>query len=92
FINDEIESLNNTTYEKNWVCEVEAEELDTELSSLKIGKSAVSFYQDEIEKCKEMKKKFRKGKELESGELIYCGEMEEMDDAEWISFVKEFFE
>jgi glycine cleavage system H lipoate-binding protein len=94
FLNDEIESLNNTTYEKNWICEIDAEELDAELPDLKIGKSAVAFYQNEIEKCIKIKKKNVRGEEMdsESKDLIYCGEMEKMDDIEWKQFSEEFFE
>jgi CheY-like chemotaxis protein len=94
FINNEVDSLNVTVYDRNWICEIDAEELDAELLDLKIGKSAVSFYQEEIEKCKELKKKTlsRKESNLDSNDLIYCGEMEKMDDANWKRFAEEFFE
>ena len=94
FINNEVDSLNVTVYDRNWICEIDAEELDAELPDLKIGKSAVSFYQEEIEKCKEIKKKIISVKEFdtESTDLIYCGEMEKMDDTNWKRFAEEFFE
>jgi CheY-like chemotaxis protein len=94
FINNEVDSLNVTVYDRNWICEIDAEELDAELQDLKIGKSAVSFYQEEIEKCKELKKKNISGKDIdsESLELMYCGEMEKMDDNNWKRFAEEFFE
>ncbi len=94
FVNSEIETLNYTVYDKNWICEIDAEDLDAELPKLKIGKSAVAFYQDEIEKCKGMKKKMKFGKDedFEQNGLIYCGEMENMDDSSWSRFVEEFFE
>jgi CheY-like chemotaxis protein len=93
FLNNEIEALNVTVYDNNWICEIDAEELDAELPDLKIGKSAVSFYQTEIEKCKEIKKKSISGEEFDSdsAELMYCGEMEKMDDASWKLFAEEFF-
>ena len=79
---------------RNCICEIDAEELDAELPDLKIGKSAVSFYQEEIEKCKQIKKKNVSGKEFntEPADLIYCGEMEKMDDNSWKRFAEEFFE
>jgi CheY-like chemotaxis protein len=94
FINNEVDSLNVTVYDRNWICEIDAEELDAELPDLKIGKSAVSFYQEEIEKCKEIKKKIISVKEFDSEftDLIYCGEMEKMDDNSWKRFAEEFFE
>jgi CheY-like chemotaxis protein/glycine cleavage system H lipoate-binding protein len=94
FINNELDSLHITSYDRNWICEIDAGELDTELPDLKIGKSAVAFYQNEIEKCKEIKKKTLRGKELgsEFKDLIYCGELEKMDDTEWKRFAEEFFE
>jgi CheY-like chemotaxis protein/glycine cleavage system H lipoate-binding protein len=94
FINDDIKSLDVTTYDINWICEIDADELDIELPKLKIGKSAVSFYQGDIERLRELKKKQKKGKETESepDDVIYSGEMEKMDDTDWKRFSEEFFE
>ena len=94
FINDDIKSLDVTTYDKNWICEINADELDIELPKLKIGKSAASFYQGDIERLRELKKKQKKGKETESepDDVIYSGEMEKMDDTDWKRFSEEFFE
>jgi CheY-like chemotaxis protein len=94
FINDELESLNISPYEINWVCEIDADELDSELPSLKIGKSAVSFYQEDIERIQALKKKTKTGKEaeLEPEGIIFSGEMEKLDDISWKRFAEEFFE
>jgi len=94
FINDERESLNYTSYDINWVCEIDAEELDSELSTLKIGKAAVLFFQDDIERLQALKKKTRTSKEteLEPEGLIFTGEMENLDDMNWKRFAEEFFE
>jgi len=94
FINQELESLNMTPYDINWVCEIDADELDSELPSLKIGKAAVSFYQDDIERLQELKKKMRTGKEveLEPNGVIFAGEMEKLDDINWRRFAEQFFE
>jgi len=94
FINEEIDSLNVTSYDQNWICEIDADELDSEIPSLKIGKSAVSFYQDDIERLQQLKKKTKTGKEaeLEPEGVIFAGEMEKLDDISWKRFAEEFFE
>jgi hypothetical protein len=94
FINQEIDSLNITSYDQNWICEIDADELDSELPKLKIGKSAVSFFQEDIERLKEMKRKLKTGKETEYGPdgIIYSGEMEKLDDISWKRFSEAFFE
>ncbi len=94
FINNELDSLNISPYDINWVCEIDADELDSEIPGLKIGKSAVSFYQDDIERLQALKKKTKTGKEaeLEPEGIIFAGEMEKLDDINWKRFAEEFFE
>lgn len=94
FINNELDSLNISPYDINWVCEIDADELDSELPTLKIGKSAVSFYQEDIERLQVLKKKTQTSKEaeLEPEGVIFSGEMEKLDDISWKRFAEEFFE
>ena len=94
FVNEELEGLNITTYDLNWICEIDAEELDSELTKMKIGKAAVSFYQDDIERLQALKKKTKTAKEsvLEPEGAIFSGEMEKLDDVSWKRFAEEFFE
>jgi CheY-like chemotaxis protein len=94
FINQELDSLNFTPYDMNWVCEIDTDELDSELPGLKIGKSAVSFYQEDIERLQVLKKKTQTSKdaELEPEGVIFSGEMEKLDDISWKRFAEEFFE
>ncbi|MGB5529730.1 MAG: response regulator [Ignavibacteriaceae bacterium] len=94
FINEEIDSLNVTSYDQNWICEIDADELDSEIPSLKIGKSAVSFYQEDIERLQALKKKTKTSKdaELEPEGVIFAGEMEKLDDISWKRFSEAFFE
>ena len=94
FINDELDSLDFTPYDKNLVCEIDADELDSELPALKIGKSAVSFYQEDIERLQTLKKKTQTSKEaeLEPEGVIFIGEMEKLDDISWKRYAEEFFE
>jgi CheY-like chemotaxis protein len=90
-IND-LESLDHTSYERNWICEIDAEELDTEITQLKIGKAAVNFYQEDIEHLQELKKKIKSGKEEDkTNGGLYIGEMEKLDDVNWKRYSEEFF-
>jgi FixJ family two-component response regulator/glycine cleavage system H lipoate-binding protein len=56
-LNKKLDELDHSPYDKNWVCIIDADNLDTELVDLKIGKSAVAFFQDEIVKKGEKTKK-----------------------------------
>jgi len=89
----DIELLNVTPYDSNWVCELDAEDIDTELKNLRIGKTAVSFYQVDIEHFVELRKKSLrpvKEGEYENGE-IYYGELEALDEPNWNKVSSEFF-
>ena len=69
-------------------------ELDSELAGLKIGKSAVGFYQDELEKLKSLHNKVRSGKESEDYKpesYIEVGEMRSTDDNSWERYKENFF-
>ena len=90
-LSNDLESLDYTPYEKNWVCSIDAEELDTEIRQLKIGKAAVAFYEEEIERLQGFKKKIKTDKE-ESGDNLYVGEMEKTDDVTWKRYSEDFFE
>lgn len=94
FINNELDSLEFSPYDKNFICEIDADELDSELPSMKIGKAAVSFYQEEIERLQALKKKTMTSKEaeVEPEGTIFVGEMEKLDDINWKRFSEEFFE
>ncbi len=91
-LSDNIGSLDYTTYEKNWLCVIDADKLDTELSQLKIGKNAVSYYQDEIDRYTKRIKDFIKNDERkkESFEL-YWGQLENLGEKDWYIITGEFF-
>ena len=92
-VNRDLESLEFTSYEGNWICEIDAKELDSEIKQLKIGNAAVNFYQDDIEHLQELKKKSKTGKDEEqSNGHLYIGEMEKLDDVNWKKYSEEFFE
>jgi CheY-like chemotaxis protein len=89
----DLNKLNITTYSSNWICIVDAENLDSELKELKIGKSAVSLYQDDIEHFLDIRK--RTLKPTKEGEYadseIYVGELESLDEPNWNKVSVEFF-
>lgn len=94
FINDELDSLDASPYDINWICEIDTDELDTEIPNLKIGKAAVLLYEEDIQRLQELKNKTRTGKEsqLSPNGAIFVGEMEKLDDINWRRFAGEFFE
>ena len=64
-----------------------------ELKELKIGKTAVSLYQDDIEHFIDLRKKSLKPAkegEYENSE-IYIGELESLDEPNWNRVSSEFF-
>ena len=89
------EALEVTPYEGNWICVIDAEALDTELQHLKIGKAAVSFYQDELEHAKTLLLQKRgqeaSGKSNGSREGLGTDVSGELTDSQWNDLVKEFF-
>jgi len=92
-LENNLETLNLTPYDTNWICAVDTEDLDTELKNLKIGKTAVSLYQDDIEHFIDLRKKSLKPVkegEYESSE-IYMGELETLDEPDWNRVSSEFF-
>ena len=92
-VNRDLESLEFTSYEGNWICEIDAKELDSEIKQLKIGNAAVNYYQDDIEHLQELKKKIKTGKEEDqTNGHLYIGEMEKLDDVNWKKYSEEFFE
>jgi CheY-like chemotaxis protein len=92
---DDLESLDLSPYEDNWICRVDANDLDVDVKEYKIGKSAIQFFQEDIEKCRNMMKKvYTEDKEkADKAEYdhMHIGELETLDDYHWEKFSKEFF-
>lgn len=84
-----------TSYEKNWICIIDAEKLDEEVNNLKIGKTAVSFFQDDIDHCKtqisQMMDDKETAKEIGNNGELFIGEFEKLDDKNWYKITGEFF-
>ncbi|MCB0732237.1 MAG: response regulator, partial [Ignavibacteriae bacterium] len=49
-LEDNLETLEISPYEQNWICKIDADNLDTEIKNLQIGNAAVNFYQEDIER------------------------------------------
>jgi FixJ family two-component response regulator/glycine cleavage system H lipoate-binding protein len=94
-LQNNLEELDITPYEKNWICIIDAESLDNDIKILKIGASAVSFYQDEIEKFRNSVKSAAfqaKQEEVpEGGNELYLGEFENLNDKDFDKLATEFF-
>ncbi|KAF0149365.1 MAG: sigma-54 dependent DNA-binding response regulator [Ignavibacteria bacterium] len=88
-LHDDLHALDYSPYEKNWFCTIDAEKLDTELAELKIGKNAVNYYQEEIERfIKQMKEIL---KDENTSDDMYWGEIEKLDEKNWYVVTGEFF-
>lgn len=44
-----LDEMDLTTYGNNWICVLDADNLDSEISDLKTGKAIVAFYQEDIQ-------------------------------------------
>ncbi len=89
-LKNEMESLDITPYESNWVCILDAENLDTEIKNLKIGKTAVAYYQEDIDRLIALRKKSG-GSSSNNYDELQEGEFEKLSDTEFYSMVSEFF-
>jgi len=90
-LKEDIDSINITPYETNWICSIDADNLDNELQDLKIGKAAVAFYHKEIDRYTEKITELRSNdKAIDKGKPLFVGELSELDEYNWNNIVKEF--
>lgn len=89
-LNDNIDSLDISPYENNWICKIDSENIDQEIKDLHIGNSAVSFYQEDIEKYQNEMKKIHESKD-ENSDQLFIGEMSALSDYNFDKLVTEFF-
>lgn len=82
--------LDNLSYARSWVCVVEGENLDTELPQLKIGKSAVALFQEDIDRFRAFLQK-ASGREVTDPAALCIGAFETLEDSRWETAAKEFF-
>ncbi len=87
-LKSDIESLDITPYESNWICILDVEDIDNEIKNLNIGKSAVSYFQDDIDRLISIRKKSGAGTKADE---LQEGEFGKLGDTEFYSMVSEFF-
>ncbi len=89
------EDLQATPYAEHWMCVLDADHLDVEIPSLKIGKSAVAFFQEEIERLTALTARMNRrnpdGSTSPIGGEVYAGLLQDMDDRDYEMIVGEFF-
>lgn len=81
--------LNFSIYEGNWIAAIDADHLDVELPQLKIGKNAVAFFQEEIERYSSVIKDYIK--EDQNDFQFYWGQLENLEEKNWYIITGEFF-
>ena len=94
YLSENLGSLDVTPYGQNWICTIDADDFDGELKNLKIGKSAVSFYQTEIDRfLASVRESQREGADagVAEREALHVGQMETLKDGEWNEVAKMFF-
>ena len=93
-ISEEPHRLKLSPYHNNWFFILDYDHLDEELKELKIGKSAVDFYQTELDKLKTLHKNLRAGNEKQGykpEKFVGIGEMSNLDSNSWDKYITEFF-
>lgn len=89
-LEDDVEMLELSPYDQNWICKIDADNLDIEIRELKIGNTAVNFYQEDIEKYQSQINEMVKSDEGEEKNL-FKGELTKLDDFNFDKLVSEFF-
>jgi glycine cleavage system H lipoate-binding protein len=92
---DDLTRLDTTTYYKNWICRIDATKLNEELKDLKIGQSAVDYYNKDIERLQNYMKHYVKSTKDESnipanGQL-YLGILTQLEEKDLNMVLSEFF-
>lgn len=89
-LGEDPEALEMTPYHRNWICEIEGDNLDADLPALKIGRSAVALFQDDIARFRAAVKGLSvNGVKLD--ETLSIGELTSLDDGQRETLAKEFF-
>lgn len=85
--------LDATPYHPQWIAAIEADNLDAEISALKIGKSAEALFQDDIGRFLEFARRVARpptaGAPADS--TLCLGAFEGLTDEQWAQAAREFF-
>lgn len=92
-LNESKQELDVTPYHEQWICEINGENLDAEIPTLKFGKSAVAFFQEDLGRftvfLRDTAKSERAGKV--PPDALSVGAMETLNDDQWNRAAKDFF-
>jgi CheY-like chemotaxis protein len=95
-LNSKLAAMDLSPYEKQWICMIDADNLAEEVKDLKIGKSAVTFYQDEIEDCvtflKPMIEEHKSKSDRSKPNGHFYGKLEILDDKSLQKIITKFFD
>jgi len=91
----DVRALETTPYEKNWVCALDSDDLDVELPQLKIGKTAVTFFQDEIDALIDLLHLKRKNGDHQrgpqAGSQLSMPNLKQLERKDWTKLTNRFF-
>jgi hypothetical protein len=92
-LKSDLDMLDITSYNSNWICIIDSDDLDSELKDLAIGKAAVTFYENELDLFIELRNNSVQSKDdlPHSEKELTVGEFEKMDNAGWDKMAAEFF-
>ncbi len=80
-LKENLPALAANPYHGSWICTLASDNLDLELPGLKIGKSAVALFQEDLERLRAAM----------GGESLHIGELENLPDEQWEKMAKDFF-
>jgi CheY-like chemotaxis protein len=86
--------LESTPYHNHWVCKIEGQRLHAEISTLTIGQSAVTLFQDDIERFKALVREpgTPDSSSEPEGAALCIGALERLSDAQWEKVTRTFFD
>lgn len=94
-LKDDLEKLDYSSYGKNSICTIDANNLDNELKEMKIGQAAVEFYNKDIAKLQVYIEKYVTSTEDETkipaDGHVYLGELEVLKEKDYNAIVNDFF-
>ncbi len=92
---DNLDLFDIDPYSKSWICVIDADNIDFEVKDLKIGKAAVSFFQDEIEHCRThfntIVENRKRDNDLVGYNRLCFGKIKELNNKEWDKTIGKFF-
>jgi hypothetical protein len=80
-------AVQEMAYGANWLCVIEGDNLDAELPGLKIGKSAIAFFHEEVERIQG----FLQNVGIPASEALNTGALEKLDESGWDAVAKAHF-